>query len=698
MRVWFVVGAVVLGLVLPGTALSADRRLKGKVLLVGDHDELTPAEGVEVFLDQTGDPVRTQANGLFSLFLPDAFKPGEQVKLSVNKVGKKGKWSIQHPLDGEITIPMDLQKQVIEVRLVRVRSTKPSSADLEKFIRDAARKSEFQDQMVVVGRPRAPDFSRYIKEWAVQYGLSAEQAKAEIDRWVAEVEQHQQSDLARRGLAAFAKKNFGEASKFLSEAAEQKAKKLEALAQEREKLSQAIVQDLRMAGQAAYADNAFDQALASYQRALAYTSREKTPEAWASLWMGIAHAHQALGLREEGEDEDKALHRKAVRGAVDHALGVYTRERWPQAWAVIQALLGYMLTEQASHARQEETKPLVQEAVAAFRRTLEVATREAMPELWAIAQNNIGGLLWGLGRTATGEEAAKLRGEALTAFRQAVDVNTRERMPQVWAKMQTHLGLLLLDQGGRAAVEEAVGAYRRALEVYTLEQTPQEWRNVQENLAYAYRALEDWRGALAACTEVMKAFPEEFLAYQCAATLNHDKLFSFADARTLHAQWLERHPKEMQVRVNLAESQLATGQFAEAEASLRVFFEAPVLEADSVETTRAAQAVVAREASVAARAIEIAALLAQDKTQGIPGKLAELRIDVAARPKDFTSGWEFEGTRHFIRQDERLAPWRDWLLQLFDALDAENRDAMLVALDKVRDRFSAAPFHPGGKP
>jgi hypothetical protein len=189
----------------------------------------------------------------------------------------------------------------------------------------------------------------------------------------------------------------------------------------------------------------------------------------------------------------------------------------------------------------------------------------------------------------------------------------------------------------------------------------------------------------------------------------------------------------MQARVNLAESQLATGRFAEAEASLHAFLEAPDLKADvearmgemetqmrelsqgqvtigqlskSVETTRAVQAVVSRDASVVARAIEIAVLVAQGKTQGIPGKLTELRLDVAARPKDFTSGWEFEGTRHFIRQDERLAPWRDWLFQLFDALDAKDRDSMLAGLDTVRSRFTVprvsheAPekAQAGGKP
>jgi hypothetical protein len=233
---------VLLGLLPPGTSHSAERRLKGQVVLVGEHDQTTPAEPVEVVLKETGDSTRTRANGLFSVFLPEVFKAGDQVTLSVTKKG----WCIQYPLDGETLVPADLAKQLVTVRLLPAGSKKLWSADrIEKFIRDTAEKA--RAQVKVDGKPRDIDFSRYIKEWAVQYGFSAREAKEQIDRWVEETEQTQDDPL-KLGLAAYAQRNFAQASKLLSEAAEQKASKSQALAQESQRLAQEAVEGFRLAG------------------------------------------------------------------------------------------------------------------------------------------------------------------------------------------------------------------------------------------------------------------------------------------------------------------------------------------------------------------------------------------------------------------------------------------------------------------
>jgi uncharacterized protein HemY len=70
-----------------------------------------------------------------------------------------------------------------------------------------------------------PDFGRYIKEWALQYGFSAEEAQAEIDRWVAEV-QRKEDDFYKLGLAAFAEKNFGKAEELFRESAAVNAQRM----------------------------------------------------------------------------------------------------------------------------------------------------------------------------------------------------------------------------------------------------------------------------------------------------------------------------------------------------------------------------------------------------------------------------------------------------------------------------------------
>jgi len=57
--------------------------------------------------------------------------------------------------------------------------------------------------------------------------------------------------------------------------------------------------------------------------------------------------------------------------------------------------------------------------------------------------------------------------------------------------------------------------------------------------------------------------------------------------------------------------------------------------------------------------------------------------------------WTFNGTKHFISKNENpdgrgLAPYRAWLLQLFEALEIkEGREAILAALREVREKFKA---------
>jgi hypothetical protein len=203
---------IVTVLLVPTDLLAED--LKGKVMLVGKHDEVTPVVGIDVVINETGDSGKTKAGGLFRISLPQRLKARGSVTLSVSKPG----WVIQYPLDGETPIPTNLDT-LIHVRLVPKGSKKLWSADrTEKFIRDTTEKAK--EQFRASGKPQTPDFSRYIKEWAVRYGVSPQQAREEIAKWVSEAEE--KHDPYQLGLAAYAGKNFGEASKFFEASAEEK--------------------------------------------------------------------------------------------------------------------------------------------------------------------------------------------------------------------------------------------------------------------------------------------------------------------------------------------------------------------------------------------------------------------------------------------------------------------------------------------
>jgi tetratricopeptide (TPR) repeat protein len=271
-----------------------------------------------------------------------------------------------------------------QVQLLPVRSKLFWTHDrIEKFISDMAEKSK--QQVTPEGRPETIDFSRYIKDWSVKYGFSAQQAKEEIDKWIAEIEATQ-NDLYKLGLAAFAKKNFGEASKLFNESAEYNAKKLEDIREKERGLTEKVVRDFRLAGDAHYNNYIFDQALIAYERALTYASRQQTPQLWAATLIDIGRATWELGIRAEGLAIGQYL--SAAEKAYHQALEVYIREQLPQQWAMTQNNLGIALQEQGIRTGGEAGAHMLAEAVTAYRQALEVRTREALPLQWAQTHSN----------------------------------------------------------------------------------------------------------------------------------------------------------------------------------------------------------------------------------------------------------------------------------------------------------------------
>jgi len=120
-------------------------------------------------------------------------------------------------LDGELPIPAPTSRERVEIRLLKLGSKRWWSDDrIEKFIADTANRAK--EQIAADEGQRTPNFGCYIKEWAIQYGFSAEQAKAEIDRWVAEV-RAKQDDFYRLGRAAFAEQNFDQAHRIFLDSA-----------------------------------------------------------------------------------------------------------------------------------------------------------------------------------------------------------------------------------------------------------------------------------------------------------------------------------------------------------------------------------------------------------------------------------------------------------------------------------------------
>ena len=496
--------------------VAHERLLKGRVFLIEDSDELAPASGVSVTLLHTAESAVTGPEGLFKLVLPDTCQPGIKVELAVGKE----EWVLDSPIAGEITIPAS-DTELVELRLAKKGSPKLWSAErIEKFIQDMAGMAK--EQIRPAGKPQDVDFSRYIKDWATSYGFSPQRAQAEIDKWVAEAEQ--QDDPHQLGLAAYAKKNFGRASKYFDESAERKLKQREEAEENVRQLTEEAVSDYRLAGDAQYNQYEFEQALTCYQHALQCVSKENDQQVWAGIFNDIGRTHDEIGVRTKG---DRIHHHLAEAvAAYRDALTVYTKAQLPQQWAMTQNNLGAALQNQGTRTSGEAGTRLLADAVAAYRDALIVRTKEQLPQDWAMTQNNLGNVLQEQGTRTGGEAGTHLLAEAIAAYRDALTVYTKAQFTQQWATTHNNLVNVLQEQGIRTGGEagthllaEAVAAYRDALTVYRKAQFPQQWATTQNNLGAALQnqgTRTSGEAGIRLLADAVAAYRDAFTVYRKA--------------------------------------------------------------------------------------------------------------------------------------------------------------------------------------
>ena len=522
-------GTITLLFLFLGNPLAAQpsRELRGQIFHIGESGAKISEPDLIVTLVETGATDDTNNQGIFRLPLPPAFQPGDSITIAIDKTG----WRIRYPLDGEARVPRDLQRDIVPIELLQVGSKLFWTHDrIEKFIQD------FSERSKQVGRREdsAPslDLGREIKDWASRYGFSAEQAREEINQWIAEVEAAHE-DNYQEGLAAFAQQQFDTASHRFRASAEWRIRQLgearkqqEAVAEKAERLQGEVVRDLRMEGDSHYHADRFQQALTVYEQAYQYTSKDQTPQLWGATLNDIGHAHKELGSRVAAAEGP--AHLAAAVQAHRQALLVFTREQMPRDWASTQNGLGNALQEQGKRMAGAGGAELLAQAVQAYQQALLVRTREQMPQEWATTQNSLGVTLARQGMRTGGGEGSQHLAQAVQAYRQALLVRTREQMPEAWASIQNNLGNALGEHGMRTEGEEgaqllaqAVQAYRQALLVRTREQVPQDWAMLQNNLG---NALQE-QGTRTAGEEGAQLLVEAVQAYrQALRVFTRDKV------------------------------------------------------------------------------------------------------------------------------------------------------------------------------
>ena len=214
-------------------AAQPARELQGQVFHLGEDGRKILEPGLIVTLVETGATDDANDQGIFRLPLPPAFQPGDSVTLSIDKPG----WRIRYPLDGEARVPRNLQREIVPIELLQAGSKLFWTHDrIEKLIRDASERSKQEGRRQENDVPSL-DLGREIKEWAAKYGFSTQEARDEIDRWIAEVEAAHE-DSYQKGLAAFAKQHFETAAERFRESAERRIRQLGETREQQETLAE----------------------------------------------------------------------------------------------------------------------------------------------------------------------------------------------------------------------------------------------------------------------------------------------------------------------------------------------------------------------------------------------------------------------------------------------------------------------------
>ena len=347
---------LLLGLLVPSVT-QAGPELRGKVYRLGPQDDLQPVTNTTVRIEATDDSDVTTSTGGFRLYLPDLFKPGQTVTLQVDLEG----YRILIPHGGQVRIPATPLTDPVQLRLDKKGSHRFMNHEaFALLMENVANKAK--EQVQTGDEPQEVDLSRYLKDWAVKYGFGLAEVRAELDKWAAEIEATS-VNFYELGLAAFYKKNFGEAATNFTRSAQVHERQLAKVREQEAELREKVIRDYLLAGNAHYNDYHFQDAAQSYRKALHMAPRDQLPQQWAATQNNLGNTLQAQGIRTSGE-ESRALLAQAVE-AYRLALEVYTREALPQQWATTQNNLGIALKALGEHDHNAELLIEAKQAVEA---------------------------------------------------------------------------------------------------------------------------------------------------------------------------------------------------------------------------------------------------------------------------------------------------------------------------------------------
>ena len=124
-------------------------------------------------------------------------------------------------------------------------------------------------------------------------------------------------------------------------------------------------------------------------------------------------------------------------------------------------------------------------AITGYEIALTIFSRDRFPEEWAIMQHNLGNAYLDCIQREKGENLE----QAISYYQQTLQVYTCDRFPYEWATTQNNLGLTYFYriQGEKAEnLDQAISCYQKALQEYTRKAFPQDYAETAFNQGLAY--------------------------------------------------------------------------------------------------------------------------------------------------------------------------------------------------------------------
>ena len=162
----------------------------------------------------------------------------------------------------------------------------------------------------------------------------------------------------------------------------------------------------------------YEQAIASFEQALALLSQDTTPSEWAETQANLGTALQAFGRQETNA---KILH-KAV-DAYTAALLVYSRQETPEQWLLVMHQLGSTLHSYGLLLKGNRT---LHKAVVAYKNALAQLDADNYAFELTATHNNRGAVLHHLGESEENPDRIK---EAINSYEKALTVSMEQQLP-----------------------------------------------------------------------------------------------------------------------------------------------------------------------------------------------------------------------------------------------------------------------------